>query len=370
MNVTIVDCFDTWEHRVDLLLKILMEEGHSVKVLISNFCHITKLRRLEKKNNFKFFFAASYKKNISVKRIYSHIQISRDMFTWVEKHEKDIDMLWVLAPPNSFVKDAATIKRKHQHIKLIIDLIDLWPESMPLGLIKQLPMCYAWQMIRDRNLKYADMVVTECDLYRHVLGRRLSGIKSETLYLAREDKGYKPELNLPENKIALCYLGSINNIIDIATIEKLIKTISVQNPVLLHIIGDGERGAELVDGAKAAGADVVFHGLVYDRNEKKKIFDSCHYGLNIMKDLVCVGLTMKSIDYFEFGLPIINNIKGDTWTIIEKYKCGINFRGGIIELPLNVNYKERRSARLFFERYLAESVFKAKVKKIIVRINE
>lgn len=43
-----------------------------------------------------------------------------------------------------------------------------------------------------------------------------------------------------------------------------------------------------------------------------------------MKDSVCVGLTMKSIDYFQHGLPIINNIKADTTELVEEYKVGFN----------------------------------------------
>ena len=37
-----------------------------------------------------------------------------------------------------------------------------------------------------------------------------------------------------------------------------------------------------------------------------------------------MGLTMKSIDYLSFGLPLINTIGGDTWDIIEKYGIGVN----------------------------------------------
>ena len=42
-----------------------------------------------------------------------------------------------------------------------------------------------------------------------------------------------------------------------------------------------------------------------------KIINQCHYALNIMKKDVCVGMTMKSLDYFSFGIPIVNNIEGD-----------------------------------------------------------
>ena len=37
-----------------------------------------------------------------------------------------------------------------------------------------------------------------------------------------------------------------------------------------------------------------------------------------------MGLTMKSIDYFCYGVPMINSIQGDTWRLIEDYGIGVN----------------------------------------------
>ena len=51
--------------------------------------------------------------------------------------------------------------------------------------------------------------------------------------------------------------------------------------------------------------------------------DTCHFGLNIMKSSVCVGLTMKSVDYFRHGLPIINTIPGDTAELIRTRGIGV-----------------------------------------------
>lgn len=50
-----------------------------------------------------------------------------------------------------------------------------------------------------------------------------------------------------------------------------------------------------------------------------------------MKDNVCVGLTMKSIDYFQHGLPIINNIQEDTTEIVKQYKVGLMLLMGILK---------------------------------------
>lgn len=368
MNIVIVDCFDTWEHRVDLLRKIFIEEGHNVEILMSDYRHFEKKKRTDSKPDFKFFNTEPYKKNISIARLHSHRKLSKDIFSYINQNVNNIDLLWVLAPPNTFVADAAKIKRNNPRIKLIIDLIDLWPETMPVGKIK--PLLRPWKQIRDRNLHYADVIITECNLYRDVLRKQLEGKRVETLYLAREDKGHEPHLNLPEDKISLCYLGSINNIIDIEGIVRVVEECGKVKPVVLHIIGDGEKKDELINKVENAGAEVIDHGRVFGRVDKQKIFNSCHYGLNMLKDSVCVGLTMKSIDYFEFGLPIINNIKGDTWYVIEQYGCGMNVDSSKIIGDIGGENKEnRKQSRSFFESALTDTIFKKKVLEIIDMLN-
>ncbi|HEY8385669.1 MAG TPA: hypothetical protein VIK82_05540, partial [Porticoccaceae bacterium] len=164
---------------------------------------------------------------------------------------------------------------------------------------KSLPPFSNWRDLRDHYLHAADVVVTECALYHQLLGERCGMERLHTLYLARDPGAFCPEPALPEGRISLCYLGSINNIIDIPRIQEIIRTMGA--PVELHIIGDGEQRQALIDGASEAGALVSYHGKVYDPAQKRRILDRCHFGLNIMKDSVFVGLTMKSMDYFEYG---------------------------------------------------------------------
>ena len=44
MNICIVNCFDTWECRADLLYDVMREAGNNVKVLCSDFMHRGKTR--------------------------------------------------------------------------------------------------------------------------------------------------------------------------------------------------------------------------------------------------------------------------------------------------------------------------------------
>ena len=92
----------------------------------------------------------------------------------------------------------------------------------------------------------------------------------------------------------------------------------------LHIIGGGEKKELLISGLKNHAVNVIDHGYIFDQDEKQHILDQCNYGLNIMKDTVMVGLTMKSMDYMCGGLPLINTIKGDTAKICDEYQVGYN----------------------------------------------
>lgn len=333
MRVVIVNCFDTYEDRIDLLHDFFIDKDNDVTIIQSDFRHFSKVKRTEEKQDFIFIESKPYYKNMSMARLTSHYSYAKKAFHLVEDLQPDL--LYVIIPPNSLAKFASIYKGRNRNVKLIFDLIDLWPETMPVGKIKAFPLFVFWRLMRDKSLKHADFVITECDLYQSILKVVLKGIKTKTVYLAKREVNIESHPSFNKDEIHLCYLGSINNIIDIPKIKILIKLIHQIKPVTLHIIGDGESKDILIDEIKSTGAIVEYHGKIYDSQEKQKIFDKCQFGLNIMKDNVCVGLTMKSIDYFQAGLPILNNIQADTVQIVDKYRIGINVTDGNIENVAN-----------------------------------
>jgi len=362
MKIIIVNCSDTFEHRALLLRDVFVKQGHTAHVITSDFRHIQKVQRTETPDGVEMLHVLPYKRNLSVERLASHHKWGNDAYKKLVEYAPD--MIWAMIPPNSTAKAAAKYKKAHPECKLVFDVIDMWPESLPITNFKDIPPLSLWGDLRNKNLKYADAVVTECDLYWDVLGKYYPREKGKTIYLAKEITPFNSNVALPDDQINLCYLGSINNIIDIDCICDIIKKIDM--PVCLHIIGDGEKKDELIEAVQNTGAQVVYHGKIYDCAQKQAIFDICHFGLNIMKDTVYVGLTMKSLDYFEGGLPIINNIKGDTWKFVENEKVGINFMGqaNVADI-LTTAQNSRSGVRDFFERSFTQEIFERKILKII-----
>lgn len=321
-------CISSTHHYKERLLpveNVLRAAGYDCTYITSDFHHIQKKPHRVELPHCIQIPTMPYTKNISPQRILSHMRFARDAMQVVRQIRPDL--LYVEVPPNSLCREAARYKKAFPKTKLIFDIFDMWPESFPSSATKKLLKLPfgIWAGFRNKGLSAADVVFTECNLFRNTLQPYLKGVKNQTLYLCRPGATTENCKALPQQEeIHLCYLGSINNIIDIPAISALIGQVQAIRPVVLHIIGDGESRQTLIDSVKETGAEVIFHGCIYDDAQKQEIFDLCSFGLNIMKDSVFIGLTMKSLDYFAGGLPIINSIGGDTWSLVESRSIGIN----------------------------------------------
>jgi hypothetical protein len=110
--------------------------------------------RKEEKKDYFFVKSKRYHKNLSIKRLASHYKFSKDAFNIVKKIEPNI--LYVLLPPNSLAKYSSIYKNTHNEVKLIFDIIDLWPETMPIGNAKNLVVSQKTLIFAANNLEYYD----------------------------------------------------------------------------------------------------------------------------------------------------------------------------------------------------------------------
>lgn len=322
-RAVVISCFHYYSYRVRPVLEELRGRGYACTYLTSDFYHWKKQPFSVKLPDCEQLHTLPYQRNLSTARIRSHARFARDAFQRIA--ELKPDLIYVIVPPNSLCRQAAQYKKEHPQVRLVFDLYDLWPETFPSGMGKRLlALPFAvWGRLRDRALPSADLIYAECDLYRQTLGDRLRGLNVQTLPLCRPEATVKKTAAPEGEGLALCWLGSINNIIDIDLLQALFSRMSALRPLTLHVIGDGEARGQLLAAAEAAGAEVVYHGAVYDPEARQNIFDRCHFGLNVMKRSVCIGLTMKSLDYLAGGLPLLNTVAGDTRSLLAQYGAGM-----------------------------------------------
>ena len=77
---------------------------------------------------------------------------------------------------------------------------------------------------------------------------------------------------------------------------------------------------------------------------------------------------MKSIDYFEAGLPIINNIKGDTWDFVNQLGIGVNTEDGQISMESLKKCINKNKVRTFYEEHFTKEMFNEQVSEILNKI--
>ena len=296
--------------------------------------------------------------------MYSHFSFAKDLFVQIEKENPDL--IWLMAPANSLIREANLYKISHPETKLIIDIIDMWPESLPISIDKSLFPFSLWKSLRKNNICCCDALVCECNLYRETLSGEYAG-KITTIHWAREGDAVLTNPSYPSDEFVLCYIGSINHIIDVEKIASVIAEISM--PVKLHVIGEGESTEHFLNVLKKY-CEVIYHGPIRDEEKKKEIFDQCHAGINIYREGLYIGLTVKCIDYFKHGLPIINNIKGDTWNFVNEYDAGINIDNDT-EIRAGKLISQRVNNLKIYDLYnenLTKDVFCEKAKKVISEV--
>ncbi len=301
-----------------------VKKGYDVIYVTSDFDHMTKKRYcFNEYKNSKQLHVISYKKNLSISRILSHLMFSYKTFYMLLACKPEL--VYVEVPNNSLVKSSAKYK-KINNAEIIVDVFDMWPESMP---VKTKNMIVnrgfnIWRNFRNKNLKFADQIWIECDYYRELLSAQKINLPMETKYLTLENAETSIETKVSEDEIDLCYLGSINNIIDISLIEKIVSELAKNKRTRIHIIGDGERKDEFLEILKQNSIEIIDHGKVYEIDKLQEIFNQCWFGVNVLREGLAIGITMKSISYFRGGLPIINTVQGDTSRFIEECNIGIN----------------------------------------------
>ena len=103
-------------------------------VLYSGFSHWQKEYVQYQNTDYIPVRTLPYSKDLSLRRIFSHIHFSVNIKRTIERISPDL--IYVAAPPNSSAY-LAVKEAKRRGIKSIVDIVALWPEALPVpSLIK------------------------------------------------------------------------------------------------------------------------------------------------------------------------------------------------------------------------------------------
>lgn len=359
-RVVVISGTNHYEERAKSVIEEYQKE-HEVIYLTSDFNHWTKEYFKLDLPYAQQLHVIGYYKNLSPSRILSHIQFSIKTFFRLMKLKPDI--VYAEIPHNTLAVATKWYKRFHK-CEVVLDIFDMWPEALPIK--SENPVfkiaCAVWRSFRNRNLKYADKVYTECGYYQEIIRKEGCDVPMETKYLTRKKVDLDIQTVWDAEKIHLCYVGNINNIIDIPCITEFLAKIHEKKPVCLHLIGNGESRGRLIESIENRGVQVVSYGVIYDVHRLQEVFNQCYFGINFLLPNLAIGLTMKSITYLRGGIPLLNTVDGDTWNMVDTYHAGINIEredmDKAVDMIINMDYGQVRAmkenAHVVFEEHFAE----------------
>jgi glycosyltransferase involved in cell wall biosynthesis len=379
--------------RTGMLANALVERGHEVHWFSSTFDHFTKERVAEEDeirtvlNGVKIHLlhaGKGFTKNFSIDRF----RFYRRYGNRVKSYCNDLSQpdCIVCSFPLIDVADFVVQYAKQRKIPVLIDVRDLWPDTIVDGFSKLLrPLA---RVILHKDFIKTKRAMSEathlCAMSEGVLawglnkaGRpknsqdRVMPIGYPAISNDHQDSNLDPTvqtiLKKLHNNIAFVYVGTFGNTYDLNIVIQAAKYFDQSNftNISFLLIGQGPQFEKISQSAQRL-ENVVMSGWV-ETNDLRALMANCSAGI-LPWNSIDNAMPNKFFDYASIGLPVISSAEGELENLINKEKIGSTFNKGDInkliacikEIIVNDQIQRQYSdniTALFNEKFREETVY-------------
>jgi glycosyltransferase involved in cell wall biosynthesis len=352
MKVWIVNPYGTlpsegWrEYRSSMLSRALSDYGHDVIWWISNFEHRSKLFRpsgflkdeaLPDSVHIYSVPSSSYIKNISFARIKYEIKFGRN-FRKLANLMPAPDVI-VLADPSLFYSSPVISYAHNVGAKIVLDVLDLWPEQFHVALPKALRPFgkFLFSLLyrrRQRVINVVDAVVgvTKDHLNavnppndKHCVVAYLGLDYNKFLLDRLLDVSADIVSFLKNSDLVVVYAGTLGEAYDFETVLKAAEAVVLANSRIKFILaGDGPYSHSCLALARRFSKNILFLGKISAEN-LPSIYSLCHVGICSYSKDSTVTMPVKLYDYLAGGLFILYSINGEINEVLSSNFCGMQY---------------------------------------------
>ena len=339
---------DERPHRTGILSKMLIDKGHKVSWWTTTFDHQKKsyiknnIPKEDTSNNMNVEMLHSntaYYKNISLKRMINHIQVSKDFE--LRSKTKEIPNIIFCSYPTVELSYQAVKYGMENKVPVFIDVRDLWPDIFlnpfpkflrPLGKIILLNYFNKARFI----FKNCDGITGVSDKYLNFglkYGGRIKSTKDGVFPLGFDSAGKNKinldnhdfkQLNITTENFNVWFVGTFGRTYDLSTVIKVARKIEKTHPNVSFIFtGDGEK-MELWKKESKFLKNIIFTGWV-GKNELHYISSKSSLGIMAYSEGAPQGLPNKIFEYMASGLPILSSLQTETKELISNEKLGLSY---------------------------------------------
>lgn len=320
-------------------IKNLNKKDIAIEIVTSSFRHGVKSQRkvnegqLQNQNcKFTLLYEPGYQRNISLKRLYSHYILGKNLKKYLEERRKP-DLIYCAVPSLNLGVVAARYAKKN-NIRFIIDIQDLWPEAFKM--VFHLPIIsdlifYPMKKKADYIYSAADEIIAVSQTYveraltvnRKCKKPTVVFLGTELAYFDRLAKDNKIE-NKPEYEIWLAYVGTLGHSYDLISVLDALALIKGKYNVKFIVMGDGPLRTKFEGYAKKRDVNAYFTGRI-DYGKMVGLLSACDIAVNPISRRSAASIINKHADYAAAGLPVLNTQECPEYrNLLSEYNAGLN----------------------------------------------
>lgn len=350
-------------------------KDNKVELITTSFSHGLKRQREFQgkiKTNYKLTIIKEpgYKKNVSLRRFYSHYIFSKNVKKYLTSLDNKPDVIYCSIPSLDVAKEVTKFAKKNQ-IRLIVDIQDLWPEAFKM--VFNLPpisdfIYWPMKMKAEYVYKNADNIIAVSETYlNRALKVNQKSNKNMVTFLGTELNkfdSYKKEKTEENEKTKVVFIGTLGHSYNIKIIIDALDILYKKgvNDIEFIIMGTGPLENEFKEYAESKDVKCKFLGMLPYSKMVQELC-SCDIAVNPINNGSAGSIINKVGDYAAAGLSVVNTQECEEYkNIVEQYNIGFNCKNdneNDIAEKIEILYKDKELRKRLGKnnRMLAEEKF-------------
>ncbi len=322
-------------NRMKNLFQLLESEGYDVSVLTTEPSypnkHLyddkkfwndptledeSKIQRIKVKNR-------KYALNM-LNRLIHYLEISIKMLFYILFNKQKYDVVLVTTPA-IFIAFVGVIAKFRYRAKFILDVRDLWPESLKgVGVFNKKFIINFFSILEIFLYKKATHIIINSFGFKDYIIKKANISTNKITYIPNAGREYEIHPSTKVHRIfRVIYTGNIGLAQDVEFLKSLVRKLN-KNHILITIVGYGQKKNELqrfIQENKLTNATMVNPTT---REECLKLNAEHDVGVLSLNnvDVFDTVLPGKLIDYMISGIPVVAAVSGYSKEVIQKYKTG------------------------------------------------
>lgn len=266
-----------------------------------------------------------YTRNL-FRRLILYIEVAFRLILAICKDKEKYDYIFV-STPSIFIPVAGMFAKRKMKAKLIVDVRDLWPESLiGIGFFnKNWILKFAYKLEYKIYHAADNIIINSKGFYSYISSTGIAPNRISFMpnSLTEKELSTVPKKNISD-QLTVIYTGNIGLAQDIEKLILIAEHLKEYKNISFKIIGHGYQKKELGESIEAKQLPNM--QLIEPKNREDTLAEivdaDIAYVSLVEKDVFKKVLPRKVMDYMSMRKPIVADVAGYAKEVIEDAQCG------------------------------------------------